>query len=190
MSLSELRTSAFYLARRALGYAAVLSLLATLSATPLSAAEIAWRKDADEALDASARENKPLLVMVTAEWCGYCHKMLRHTFPNPKVAARVNDEYVPILLDADEYPELIQKLKIGAMPTVLIVAPDRKIIRRISGFKTAAQFDATLSSLTDAIQKGTGHVDHPSGPTVEENKKQTAGPATRQRRRTLSTFTR
>jgi uncharacterized protein YyaL (SSP411 family) len=176
MSFVKLRSFEFGHSRRVLGCWTVVLLSAILWANPLHASDVNWRKDADAALDESVRENKPLLVMVTAPWCSYCHKMLRQTFPDPRVAARINEQFVPIVLDADEYAELIQQLKIEAMPTILIVAPDRKIIHRSTGFKTAVQFEATLAAIAETLPKRLTRGERRAEPTAEANKPKSISP--------------
>jgi thiol:disulfide interchange protein len=109
------------------------------------AAPIAWQKDIRTALRAAAEEDKPLMVMVSAGWCGYCHKMLQQTFPDPALALRVNGQFVPVLIDADEQAELMQKLKVDAMPSILVISPERKIMGRFAGFQSAAQLAARLA---------------------------------------------
>jgi len=126
------------------------AILAVVLAVPclagaVHAAPVAWQKDIRTALRTSAEENKPLMVMVGAGWCGYCHKMLQQTFPDPALALRVNAQFVPVLLDADEQAELVQKLKVDAMPTVLVISPERRIVGRFAGFQSAGQLAARLA---------------------------------------------
>lgn len=126
---------------------AVLAALAAAAfpADKAHAAPIVWHKDIRTALRASAEQHKPLMVMVGANWCGYCHKMLQQTFPDPALALRVNRQFVPVLLDADKQAEIVQKLRVDAMPTVLVISPERKIVGRIAGFQSAAQLAARLA---------------------------------------------
>jgi thioredoxin-like negative regulator of GroEL len=128
---------------------AVLLAVAVFS-NAAEAAPIVWHKDIRAALRASAEQGKPLMVMVGAGWCGYCHKMLQQTFPDPALALRVNGQFVPVLLDADEQAELVQKLRVDAMPTVLVISPERRILGRFAGFQSAAQLAARLASFQRA----------------------------------------
>jgi thiol-disulfide isomerase/thioredoxin len=112
----------------------------------LHAAEVAWQKDVGGAARIAARQNKAMLIMVGAEWCGPCHRMLRETFSDSTIAARLNDQFVPVLVDADAQALLVEKLKIDAMPTLLVVNPDRTIVARFTGFQTAGELDARLAS--------------------------------------------
>jgi hypothetical protein len=72
--------------------------------------------------------------------------MLKQTFPDAGLASRVAGHFVPVLIDADEHAALVKSLGIEAMPTVLVVSPDRKIAGRFTGFQTAAQLDARLAA--------------------------------------------
>jgi thiol-disulfide isomerase/thioredoxin len=109
------------------------------------AGPIVWHKDIRTALRASVEQDKPLMVMVGAGWCGYCHQMLQQTFPDPALALRVNGQFVPVLLDADGQADIVQKLRVDAMPTVLVISPERKIVARFTGYHTAGQLAARLA---------------------------------------------
>jgi len=76
--------------------------------------------------------------------------MLNQTFPNPAVAARINSQFIPVRVDADEQPQLLQSLKVDAMPTLLVISPERRIISRMTGFQSAAQLDARLAAFKPA----------------------------------------
>ena len=135
--------------RGSIGIGVVL-LVVAMSASAAQAAGVAWHGNLQEAAQQAAAQHKPLLVMVKARWCGPCHKMLEQTFPNPAVVARINSSFVPVLLDADEQSAVVQSLGIEAMPTVLVISPERKVTGRLTGFQSAAQLDAQLAALTPA----------------------------------------
>src|SRR5258708_37511050 len=125
-------------------------LVSAFSASAAQGAGIAWHGNLQEAAQQAAAQHKPLLVMVKARWCGPCHKMLQQTFPDPAVAARVNSQFIPVLIDADEQAATVQTLGVTAMPTVLVMSPERKVTGRFTGFQSAAQLHANLAALTPA----------------------------------------
>jgi thiol-disulfide isomerase/thioredoxin len=131
--------------RRLFGMAVALFSI-TVAVNQADAAGIVWRTRFDEAAQEAAAQHKPMLVMVKARWCGPCHKMLKQTFPDAGLASRVAGHFVPVLIDADENPALVKSLGIEAMPTVLVVSPERKIAGRFTGFQTAAQLHARLAA--------------------------------------------
>ena len=121
-----------------------------------------------EAIRESAKQHKPMLIMVGAEWCGYCHKMLDETFRNPAVATRIKAQFIPVLIDADEQAAYVEKLNVAAMPTVLIVTSDQHVIGRITGFQSAAQLDARLASFKTTVPKS--NPEHSLSPLIQASK--------------------
>ncbi len=52
-------------------------------------------------------------------------------------------------IDADKYPQWIEKFKVGGLPTVMIVsAKDHKVINRVEGYQSADQLKSLLSKPT------------------------------------------
>src|SRR5262245_49130184 len=113
---------------------------------PAWSSEISWRTDAAASVREAAASGTPVLPTVNARWCGPCHKMLRQSFPDPAVSARVNTGFIPLLVDADEQPALIQKLNINAFPTMLVLDANQRVVERVTGFQSAAQLNARLAA--------------------------------------------
>jgi thiol-disulfide isomerase/thioredoxin len=124
----------------------VALLAGVIAATRADAAGIAWHQNFEEAARQSALQHKPMLVMVKARWCGPCHKMLKETFPDPGLAARISRHFIPVLIDSDEQGAVARSLGIEAMPTVVVVTPARQIAGRFTGFQSAAQLDGQLAA--------------------------------------------
>jgi YHS domain-containing protein len=112
--------------------------------SPLAATEVQWKKDLKQAATQAAKEQKPMLVMVSAPWCGYCQQMLKTTFRDEKVAGHLNQCFVPVYLDADEYPELVEQLEVEGLPTTLIISPEMKVLERHSGYQSAGQLNGQI----------------------------------------------
>ncbi|MEM1063027.1 MAG: thioredoxin family protein [Planctomycetota bacterium] len=105
---------------------------------------VRWRTDAFEAVSESRSTGKPIVVMFTAEWCGFCKKMLRETYRDESVARHVADCFVPLIIDADEHAELIKDLGVTAFPTTLIFSPEGDLVSHVRGFKNAEALRAEL----------------------------------------------
>jgi thiol-disulfide isomerase/thioredoxin len=109
-----------------------------------AAEQVSWLHDYSKGVYESAASKRPMVIVVGAKWCGSCHRFYGQTLPNPDIIALLNEQFVPVMLDADKEPELTQKLKVESMPTVIIVSPERKILRRIAGFQSATELNAQL----------------------------------------------
>src|SRR5688572_19393463 len=74
---------------------------ARLWAVEPAASQPEWHTDFYKAHELSCEQNKPLLVVFGASWCGYCHKMQKTTYADPRIVERISGEFVPVLLDLD-----------------------------------------------------------------------------------------
>lgn len=119
----------------------VLSLISQIA----SAADVAWRKDLRQAGIEAQRTGKPILMQVTAEWCGYCHKMIDEVFTQEAVAGRINASFIPVLLDADRNPRAVELIGIESFPSTIIISPELNVIGRVEGFHQANAFLAKLA---------------------------------------------
>ena len=112
-----------------------------------AAKTINWRTDHRKAVEESVRLEKPILVRVGANWCGYCVKMERETFTDRTVARHVNTCFVPLALDADSDSRMVASLGITSFPTTLVISPKMQVVQKIVGFRTANQLEGQLKRL-------------------------------------------
>ena len=78
------------------------------------------------ALASAKAEKRPLIVDFTAEWCGACKEIAKHTFADPRVMEKaLAANFVAVKVDAtnDEDPQVDAvkgKYKVVGLPTVVI----------------------------------------------------------------------
>lgn len=65
-----------------------------------------WVSWSDEAFDQAKREGKLVLVSVGYSACHWCHVMEHQSFENPGIAKIMNDYFVCIKVDREEYPDV------------------------------------------------------------------------------------
>jgi thiol:disulfide interchange protein len=97
---------------------------------------IPWRKDLQAAKAEAASSGKPVLAYFTAAWCGPCQRMHEETWPDPKVAAALND-VVPVKIDVDQNSDLAMSFNVNAIPRLQMIGPDGAPGRSREGFATA-----------------------------------------------------
>ncbi len=103
-----------------------------------------WETDMQRATKVSRQTGRPILVKVTADWCGYCKQMKAETFTDAGIITDVNASFVAVELNADTNRELIKRLGVKSLPTVLVISPDQKILEKEEGFRSAAQLSQLL----------------------------------------------
>ncbi|WP_297890354.1 DUF255 domain-containing protein, partial [Sulfurihydrogenibium sp.] len=89
--------------------------------------EIKWYSF-EEGLKKAKKENKLILLDISAKWCHYCNLMETTTYSDKEIIKIVNNNYVAIKVDADLRKDLNKKYNQGGLPTTAILTPDGELI--------------------------------------------------------------
>lgn len=122
--------------------AAIQELLAGKMPTSDKLPAIAWQSDYDAALKIAQAEKKNLLIDVRADWCPPCRRMEKSTFVNPQVVSVVQAGYVPLRINNDDKmgDKLAAQYSFNSIPTLIILGPDGKLVRKHSGYMPSRKF--------------------------------------------------
>ena len=87
----------------------------------------------EEAREKAHREGKMLLLDFYAAWCAPCRFMENTTFKDAEVSAILNEKFVPLKIDIDDFDGYALKEHFGVkvLPTFLIFSSDGKVIERV-----------------------------------------------------------
>jgi uncharacterized protein YyaL (SSP411 family) len=67
---------------------------------------IQWRTWGPDALAEAKASDKPILLSMGYVGCHWCQVMNREAFSDPDIAAVIQENFIPILADRDERPDL------------------------------------------------------------------------------------
>ncbi len=104
------------------GFLAASAVLA-VAGSLVSAAEappggIHWQTDLNAAHRLSLQTQKPMLFVFGADWCTWCKKLEKSTLTDRELVAYINANFVPIHIDADRDPRVVQILEAESLPCV------------------------------------------------------------------------
>lgn len=140
-----------------------LTLAFSISSFKVNDENIEWLTW-EEAVKKTETDKNPkkIFVDVYTDWCGWCKKMDKDTFQNPKVAAYMKEHFYMVKMDAEGkepitydgktfkyiasgrrgYHELAAALLKGKMsyPTVIFLNEDRQLLSPVPGYQKAAPF--------------------------------------------------
>ncbi|MDO8462083.1 MAG: thioredoxin domain-containing protein, partial [Deltaproteobacteria bacterium] len=93
-----------------------------------------WYPWGEEAFEAARRDNKPIFLSIGYSTCYWCHVMEKDSFEHQEVAALLNNYFVAIKVDREEFPDVDQIYMeavmgltgSGGWPMSLFLTPDRK----------------------------------------------------------------
>ena len=86
--------------------------------------DIHWMPWGSDAFERAAREDKPILLSISAVWCHWCHVMDETSYSDGDVIAAINERYVPVRVDNDERPDVNARYNMGGWPTTAFLSPD------------------------------------------------------------------
>jgi uncharacterized protein YyaL (SSP411 family) len=93
---------------------------------------INWYPWSKECLDKAKSEDKPIFLVSCALWCKECHQITQEVFFDPNIFNILNENYVPVLVDRDEHPEVDRRyqesvsviMKDSGWPLIVFLTPE------------------------------------------------------------------
>ena len=69
---------------------------------------VAWRAWSNDVLAEAEAAGKPILLSIGYAACHWCHVMNRESFSNAETAKQINDNFIPVIVDRVQRPDLDQ----------------------------------------------------------------------------------
>ncbi|NLF75649.1 MAG: thioredoxin domain-containing protein [Chloroflexi bacterium] len=92
-----------------------------------------WYPWGPEALEAAAKQDKPILLSIGYSACHWCHVMAHESFEDPKTAEFMNEHFINVKVDREERPDiddvymqatLVFNRGQGGWPMTVFLTPD------------------------------------------------------------------
>lgn len=119
--------------------------------------QIPWVTSLSEALRQATAQKKLVIAYLYADWCPWCKRMDRETWPDPGVIAEAR-KHVLLRLNGEKDPDgvsLRERMMARGFPAILLLNADGSEFDRISGFLQPEAFLERLrASLEDPESLG------------------------------------
>lgn len=122
------------------------------------ASPVQWMEWGPAAFEKARREDKPVLLRISAVWCHWCHVMDETTDTDAEVARRMNEWFVPVRVDNDERPDINDRYNLGGWPTTAFLTPDGDLITGGTYFP-APQFRDVLERIREGWRDHRGEIE-------------------------------
>ena len=109
----------------------------------------------DRAERIAAATHKPVFYDFSAEWCGPCHVMEAEVFRDQRLAAMINDRFVPVRVvdtkaergsNSPEVARLQKQYAVQGFPTI-VVARGGAAPQKVFGYGGRAQFEHFVNGI-------------------------------------------
>ena len=98
--------------------------------------DIRWRPWEKKTFKLARKEQKPILLEITAKWSHACRIKEETAYRNSELTAVINLDFIPIKIDTDERPDINDRYNSGGWPTTALLRPDGSLIA--AGIYTSA----------------------------------------------------
>lgn len=129
----------------------ILSLLLTFQAAASAYTHhdslIRWREYSPKAFSDASKDNKPILMLITAVWCYWCKVFEEQTLETRDVSDYINSNFIPVFVDYDRRKDLVRKYPSYGLPSTLILTPGGQPLRALPGYMDKKNFTARLDEV-------------------------------------------
>lgn len=109
---------------------AIALLLSTAGAASAQAPGIQWGGDLEAAKSQAQSTGKLVLVHFWTPSCGPCRILDQQVFNQPTVAGPVQQNFVPVKLNANEFAATAQAFGITRVPTDVVITPTGQVVEK------------------------------------------------------------
>ena len=129
-----------------------VEVLSYQKASAFNAKELAWITDQDKGFKVAARKNKPVVLVLYAEWCTWSKRLLNETIKDPRIQAHWSD-FVWVKVDSDKNKAYHEQYEQTGYPLVVLLDDHGQVVKKLDGFQDAR---ALLGELNQCLHRSQG----------------------------------
>ena len=96
--------------------------------------EISWLEEYEAGIQAAREQNKPMVLLLYANWCQWSQGMINNVLKDPRVAV-LHDQFIWVKIDSDMHLEYKEAFEQKSFPKLLILNPQEEILQSLDGYQ-------------------------------------------------------
>ena len=104
--------------------------------------------DLDKAFEDAQAHHRNVMIIFDGAACIYCEYLKEDTLTDPDVQHEINENYIILITETSESPELSQQLDIYGTPTTVIFDENGKELGRIEEYEPPEEYLNHLKDIT------------------------------------------
>lgn len=89
---------------------------------------IHWRPWGEATFKEAQKEDKLILLSISAVWCHWCHVMDEESYSTEKNINLINQHFIPVRVDNDRQPDVNRRYNLGGWPTTAVLTPEGDLL--------------------------------------------------------------
>lgn len=122
-----------------------LAILMLLGAEAVAGEPLVWESNLERGLQTAGQTNRLVLVHFWGPSCGWCKWMDAQVFTQAEVVQQIQANYVPVKINASQYPEIAKKYGITNLPSDVVLTPQGQMIYMAIGKSDPGPYVARLN---------------------------------------------
>lgn len=107
---------------------------------------VSWVEDFDQGLALARKEGKPVVLVLYADWCPFCHRLFEETIPDARLDD-VRSAFVWLKVNSDLKPEYGDRFGQKNFPMIVILDKEGKELAKHTGFQDAESMRKELDAV-------------------------------------------
>ena len=120
-------------------------------ALALSAAELNWTSDYQQALKDAKKQDKLVYILITSDSCKWCRKFEATTLQDKAIQKRLTKEFVKVHLSRDRHT-IPKQFKTTPVPRHYFTDTKGNILYDSLGYRGVSCFDAFMDNAQDKLK--------------------------------------
>lgn len=127
-----------------------LEIVVVNKASVFAGLNLAWEEDHDKGLQRLKQEKKPGVLLLYADWCGWCKRLLSETMVDPRIK-NMKDEFVWMKINSDKEKRYKSLYGQNGFPLMVFINPNGEVVKKLEGYKDARALAAEMKSLEKVL---------------------------------------
>jgi len=123
-----------------------LEVVSLIKASAFKDVELTWLEDHDRAVKEAARVKKPVVLLLYADWCPWCQRLMNESFKDPRVKI-LKDRFVWAKVNSEKEVKYKQMYGQNGYPMIVFLDAKGQVLKKDNSFLNGSALGSELDSI-------------------------------------------